>query len=80
MSDSKKPKLSELYSLMASSRPLESKEGVNAILYLLELVKRLGKALKFYQHDHNTPTIDCWNVCTCVLCKEAHALLEELEL
>jgi hypothetical protein len=45
MSDSKKPKLSEIYSLMASSRPLENKEGCDAILHLLDLVSRMGEAL-----------------------------------
>ncbi|KKN66920.1 hypothetical protein LCGC14_0466950 [marine sediment metagenome] len=41
----KKPKLSEIYSLMASSRPLEHKEGCDAIMCLLDLVKRLGKVI-----------------------------------
>lgn len=82
MSDSKKPTVSEIYSLMLSARPLGHKEGVNAIHYLLNLVERMGDELRNRL---------CWGcesrishpetrIKNCPSCREARALIEESKL
>ena len=71
MSDSKKPKLSEVYSLLASSRPLEHKEGVNAILCLLSLVRKLGEALEHLLSQSEIAEFNNMSgTATCELCSE----------
>ena len=71
MSDSKKPKLSEIYSLMASSRPLEHKEGCDAIVCLLDLVKRLEEALEHLLSQSEIAEFNNMSgTATCELCFE----------
>ena len=71
MTDTKKPKLSEIYSLMASSRPLEHKESCDAIMCLLDLVKRLGEALEHLLSQSEIAEFNNMSgTATCELCSE----------
>ena len=87
MSDSKKPKLSEIQA--REQRVPWTVEAIAAfhnhsktdIPYLLDLVERLGKSISGYiaTHAHDFVPIE-QSDCTCPACIEAGALLEELEL
>ncbi len=77
-----KPKLSEIRGMVKGARFTDNWEGVKAgsseyVPYLLDLVERMGKALRgklwncnhVLSHDAN-----------CEFCQEARALLEEIKL
>ena len=65
MSDSKKPKLSEVRARCPTTA---------GYIYLLDLVERMGKVLGEMEKDYPADP-ECWPVA-----KKARALLKELEL
>jgi len=75
----KKTTLSEIYSLMASSRPLEHKKGATAILYLLDLVERMKKLAELVLVEVNPVNVLGPPIVTPEMERKARALLEELK-
>ncbi len=77
MSDSKKPKLSEIRARVENTT-ITPPPPLDDIPYLLDLVDRMGKALdKYGDHLVGCNVIES-DPCNCGLC-EARALLEEIK-
>ena len=79
MSDSKKPKLSEIRA--RAGNPFPSNTGQMLLVdipHLLDLVKRMGKTIDHSVHSLHFKHIgNFWN-CERLGCKEARALLNEI--
>ena len=81
MSDSKKPKLSEIRARYKTTRSRQRGFLTEDYFYLMKLVERMGESINGFiaTHAHNFGPIE-QSDCTCPACVEARELLKEIEL